>query len=311
MYHNKKKVPTRSWHLEADGVDNSMTDAMDYITYKEILSRAKASGHACPICGYPDSFSIRWKGGRALLYSHGCGCTSKELYAHLTGRTAAWTPPERHEPDRATLDAARGILERARPLKGTVAETYLRHRGIDVLPAVGGFRRSLQHTNHLTDERTSWPAMVLPVVNEHDELVACHRTWLALDGSGKAPVHRPKQSLGLIRGGVIKLLPCHGDTLLIGEGIESVLSACILAKRSGMNLPGWSALCSGNLSNIRLPHQIRNIILVMDNDNVGIMEGNKAADTWVAEGRTVKVLPPPDGFNDYNDVVMENSHDCA
>jgi len=52
---------------------------------------------------------------------------------------------------------------------------------------------------------------------------AIHRTWLAKDGSGKAPIADPKMLLGSCYGGAIQLYK-PGPTLLIAEGIENALS---------------------------------------------------------------------------------------
>ena len=47
--------------------------------------------------------------------------------------------------------------------------------------------------------------------------IAIHRTFLARDGGGKAPVDPAKMMLGPCRGGVVRLAE-PGDVLMVGEG---------------------------------------------------------------------------------------------
>ena len=50
-----------------------------------------------------------------------------------------------------------------------------------------------------------------------------HRTFVAREGNGKAPVEPQKMMPGPCRGGAVRLAaPC--DKLMIGEGIETALS---------------------------------------------------------------------------------------
>ena len=53
---------------------------------------------------------------------------------------------------------------------------------------------------------------------------AVQRTFLARDGSGKAPVEPERMMLGPCRGGVARL-GNPGEVLLVGEGIETCLAA--------------------------------------------------------------------------------------
>jgi hypothetical protein len=57
-----------------------------------------------------------------------------------------------------------------------------------------------------------------------DTPLAVHRTFLARDGGGKAPVEPTKMMLGPCRGGAVRLSSI-GDRLMIAEGIETALSA--------------------------------------------------------------------------------------
>ena len=63
--------------------------------------------------------------------------------------------------------------------------------------------------------------------------LAIHRTFLARDGSGKAPVDPPKMMLGPCRGGAVRLGE-PGDVLMVGEGIETCLAAMQATGQPGL-----------------------------------------------------------------------------
>ena len=71
--------------------------------------------------------------------------------------------------------------------------------------------------------------------------VAIHRTFLARDGNGKAPVDPTKMMLGPCRGGAVRL--GQGDrVMVVGEGIETVLSAMQLWELGGLSALSASGL---------------------------------------------------------------------
>lgn len=83
--------------------------------------------------------------------------------------------------------------------------------------------------------------MALVVSTATGEPVAVHRTYLRPDGGGKADIEPAKASKGPIRGGAIMLdSPQPGRPLVIGEGIETSLSAGVLP-----GVPAWAAIAAG------------------------------------------------------------------
>ena len=96
-----------------------------------------------------------------------------------------------------------------------------------------------------------------------DTPLAIHRTFLARDGAGKAPIAPSKMMLGPCRGGAVRLsLP--GDVLMVGEGIESCLAA-VLATGN----PAWAALSTSGLRALDLPDTARDVIVLADGDDPG------------------------------------------
>ena len=80
-----------------------------------------------------------------------------------------------------------------------------------------------------------------------DTPLAIHRTFLARDGAGKAPVDPQKMMLGPCRGGAVRLAE-PGDVLMVGEGIETCLAAM-----QATGHPAWAALSTSGLRALDLP----------------------------------------------------------
>ena len=85
---------------------------------------------------------------------------------------------------------------------------------------------------------------------EDDTPLAIHRTFLARDGAGKAPVDPQKMMLGPCRGGAVRLA-APGDVLMVGEGIET----CLAAMQATGN-PAWAALSTSGLRALDLPDDV-------------------------------------------------------
>lgn len=147
----------------------------------------------------------------------------------------------------------------------------------------------------------SWPALIaLVTLGPNNAPVAVHRTFLARDRLGKAPLTVNKMMLGPCRGGAVRLapMPCSGP-LLIGEGIETCLSAMQAA-----GLPAWAALSTSGLRSLDLPGEIRDVTLLADGDRPGEAAAAAAARRWVGEGRRVRIARPPAGL-DFNDLLTD------
>jgi len=128
-----------------------------------------------------------------------------------------------------------------------------------------------------------------------------HRTFLRGDGSGKAHVEPSKMMIGPCAGGAVQLA-VPTDVLLIGEGIETTLSAM-----QATGYAGWAALSTSGLRALRLPEAVANIIILADADDAGRSAAQDAARRWKREeGRRVRIALPPFG-NDFNDALTSKS----
>ena len=176
-------------------------------------------------------------------------------------------------------------------------QTYLRSRGLTLPPPPSlRFHKGLKHPSGGV-----WPAMVALVTNGVDgRAMGIHRTFLAQDGCGKAPVDPPKMMLGPCRGGAVRL--CEpGEVLMIGEGIETCL-----AVMQARELPAWPALSAPGLRGLHLPPEVQDVIVLADADIAGEAAARECALRWKREGRRVRIAHPPHGM-DFNDVLVASA----
>lgn len=127
-----------------------------------------------------------------------------------------------------------------------------------------------------------------------------HRTFLALEGKGKAPVEPAKMMLGPCRGGAVRLGPSD-DVLMVGEGIETCLAAMQASDR-----PAWAALSTSGLRALDLPRMVRDVIVLADGDDPGEAAAQDCGRRWKREGRRVRIARPPQG-TDFNDLLLHRA----
>jgi hypothetical protein len=185
------------------------------------------------------------------------------------------------------------------PIAGTPAEAYLRGRGISLLPSpeVLRFHPAAQHPK-LKRELPSLIARVTGGVEPSHNF-----TWLSADGAGKAEIEKAEQrrTLGSSKGGAVRLAePIDGKPLIVGEGIETTATAM-----EATGLPGWASLGTSGLGNIEWPGDVREVILLAENDENGANQRalDKACPVLAEQGLKVRVAAPPAGFKDFNDLA--------
>jgi hypothetical protein len=193
-------------------------------------------------------------------------------------------------------ESARRLLAMARPISGTVAETYLRAREIADLRGTESLRfhpRCYYRADGDAPTET-WPAMIAAVTDLYGRLTGAHRTWLSPDGSDKAPVETPRRAMGDLLGHAVRF-GVPGEVMAAGEGIETILSLrCALP-----SMPMSAALSAAHLSAIQFPETLRRLYIVRDADPAG----NSARDILIerasAVGIEAIVLSPVSG--DFNE----------
>jgi hypothetical protein len=252
------------------------------------------------------SLSISYRDGVVLIHCH-AGCAQAEVISALRARGLWSSRAKRHAGQTATKvliahekrqesdrrERALAIWQASSSAEGTLVETYLRSRGI-VLPPPSRlrFHPALRHLCG-----SVFPAMIALVTRGTDDHpIGIHRTFIANNGSGKAPVTPQKMMLGPCRGGAVRL--CTGaDSVMVGEGIESVLSVTQATDR-----PGWAALSTSGLRSLHLPVNISQVVVLADGDDAGEAAALACSRRWQREGRIVRIARPPRGW-DFNDLL--------
>lgn len=164
----------------------------------------------------------------------------------------------------------------ALPLEGTVAETYLRNRGITGdLPNTGdvGFHPRLHYWDGNKGRSLGhFPAIVSVLrSSQSGHPLSIHRTYLNERG-GKANVPDPKKLMscsveGAISevGASIRMYGITGDELAITEGLETGAAV----RSAHPDLPVWSACNAAVLTNFVPPGSIRHVYIFGDVDVSG------------------------------------------
>lgn len=246
-------------------------------------------------------------GGRLLLHCH-AGCSFLSILDALKGLGLVegcghYSPPSAEEvarirqaeKEQADKQEARALAcwREALPIRDTIAETYLRHRGIRAeLPDTLRFHPDCWHP---TGKR--WPAMVALV--EGAPRLAIHRTYLRPDGLGKAEVEPAKAMLGAVAGGAVRLT-AGGDKLVVCEGIETGLSLASGLLRGSASI--WAALSTSGMKALTLPDIAGRLTVATDGDDAGEQAGRALAVNATKAGWKVGLFPAPDG-RDWNDVL--------
>ncbi len=193
------------------------------------------------------------------------------------------------EQDRDTAAAADNLYSLSRPVPGTLAETYLRGRAVTARldwPCLR-FHPACYYRPDADAPRQSWPALLGVVTDLDGKLTGLQRTWLARDGSGKAPLDDPRRAMGHLLGNAVRFGEPR-DVLAAGEGIETVLSLLSLIPA----LPMVAALSSAHLAAILFPPGLRRLYPLRDNDAAGDFAGERLGDRAREAGIEFRVLTP-------------------
>ena len=175
---------------------------------------------------------------------------------------------------------------------GSGAHTYLESRiRATRCPAV-------QYRAHDGAPLQRLPALIAAVTDHDGEITGVHRTWLATNGRGLAPLPSPRRALGALLGHGVRF-PAIGSSpanrLIAGEGIETVLSV-----RSA--LPDWptvAALSANHLAALIPPPDLTVLAIARDDDEAGRQAARRLRHYAQARGITViDLVPRLDDFNE-------------
>ncbi|WP_375640228.1 toprim domain-containing protein [Bartonella sp. MM55XZML] len=243
--------------------------------------------------------------GRLLLYCYaGCsfreiiqaliriGLLGKQAYAHTLSFSKQFCADLKQAKQK--VERAKGIWQQSQPIKNTLAETYLRMRGIMCdLPADLRFYNKCPHPSGV-----KLPALIALVKGAGS--FAIHRTFLQNNGC-KTDQKPAKAMLGSVTGGAVQLSQANPKHLVMCEGIETGLA--LLSGLLSEPVDLWAALSTHGMMHVNLPKTKARLTIAMDGDDAGRKAGFNLAARAYRQGFEVFIMQAPYGL-DFNDVLI-------
>lgn len=278
----------------------------------------------CPLCGRKGKYRCDNKNGTG---SYICVCGSGDGWSLLSGFTgkefkvlAAEVDQiigNEYTADRTRVNPVRTTLAQQREkvsrkfakltsLRGTGADSYLKGRGINSLPA-----ESVRYCDKQPVEGKNLQAIYALATDDKGELCYLHRTLLDGDkkaqtgGSAKKMMKLQEDSyLEYAKSVAIRLFPV-ASTLGIAEGIETALSCHQITK-----CHTWATMNTAFMKKFRVPAGVKNLIIFADADSnaAGLAAAHVCAEANLKaknDLETVSVRWPKQG--DFNDLLINGS----
>lgn len=209
------------------------------------------------------------------VIAHSQGYSAFSDVAHEARRFLSLPPgPNVHSAGASVVPIDKGkkakkFFDACQPIPHSLAEIYLRTRGLDgfIDYAALRFHPHAYLRDPKTGHRTSRPALVAAVTDTAGTIVGVQRTFLRFDGQDKAPMADPRRSMGRIFGHGVRIGWNAYDpaVIAIGEGLETVLSLRMVLPK----LPMVACLSAGNLGAFAPPPGLRRVYITLDNDRAG------------------------------------------
>lgn len=189
-----------------------------------------------------------------------------EILSFLSEPRHIARPKEIIPAPRNSTEAARRLFAASVPVRGTVAERYLRSRAItsDLNYPCLRFHPGCYYRGGDAPELQRLPALIAGVTTLDGDLTGLLRIYLAKDGSGKANVSEPKLAMGNILANCVRF-GVVDEVLAAGEGVETVLALRTLLP----TMPMVAALSAGNLGAIALPTSLKRLYIAMEANRAG------------------------------------------
>ena len=190
--------------------------------------------------------------------------------------------------------AGRKLFSYGKPIKNTLAEAYLRGRGIARFGPALAFHPNV-YLRAEDGTRLEIPALLAAITDNAGTVTGCSRVFLNTRTSGLADIEAPKRVLGRLHGNAIRFGNGNDCTdLLVGEGLENTLSVGTALPRAALA----SCLTANHLAAFAYPALIKRLWIARDNDEAGESAARRLADRADADGIEPFVLTPErDDFN--------------
>jgi DNA primase len=260
----------------------------------------------CPVHGGADAncevrFNSEGRPYFARCYSY--NCSRRAILAALSGRINTVLAQATSSLDREKARAAAWrIWNFSQQIRGTLAERYLRDiRGITAAPpACLKFNPNVFH-HHTRTGDFYFPALIACVETSGARFAGIYRTWLDPSTPDfKLRLEPRKAALGTAPGAIVPVTrSLTNPTVVLVEGLEDALSIM----QAAPHFMVWATLGAGNFRSVQLPNCVHTVILAGDNDRPGQKAIAAAACHFYAQGREVRVVYPPPGIKDFNDLL--------
>lgn len=175
------------------------------------------------------------------------------------------------------VETVKGIWSEGSSLAGTLAETYLRGRGIPAIawPPSLRFHPSVAFN---PEERGSprHPALICGVQDKARKLVALWRIFLTAEGKALTGPDGRKVKLGFgpAGGGAVRLGPA-GEEILVCEGVETGFGVGCL---TGWKKPVWPLLSTSGMIGWEPPAGVRKVTIYSDGDRHKVAKDGRVGD---------------------------------
>jgi hypothetical protein len=274
----------------------------------------------CPQCGGRDRFAINVRkqiflcrgcgvGGDVIdMVQHLDGCEFKTAILTLAGTTARKPAATIVKPPvsvNGTTAKALRLWDDASPITGTLAEEYLRRRGLE--PPEDDEALRYYRGCPFGDSRFSCLLALYRDIHTN-EPKAISRTAL---GQGGMKIGR--KALGPVMGCAVKLDADENVTLglHVGEGVETMLTARLRGLR-----PAWALGSAGAIKSFPALSGIESLTIVVDHDapdkngrEAGQDSALACSERWTAEGREVRrIIPKAEGADMADLIKQKDGH---
>ena len=256
------------WTDYAESGREAFGDLIDIIELQENVNKGEAVRRAKHWLGLPEREPIREQ-----PRSPSAGSAS-------TGNTSS--------------DSARRLWERGQPIERTLAERYLVDRGIAEFGPALRFHPTCFYRDRTDAEPRKIPALLCAITDLDGTVVGVSRIYLSETG-GRADVPDPKKVLGRLHGCAVRF-GVPGDVLIVGEGVETMLSI----KTALPHMPADAALTAQHLSMYVPPERVRSLWIARDAGRPGENAAHELERRMKAERPDLRVRqlkPRRDDFN--------------
>ena len=221
-----------------------------------------------------------------------------------------------------TKEYAKKLYDNSKPIKGTLAERYLKDYRKTLNYKEANLRFIPEISTWHGDKKTKVPALLCVAKDRNGELNHVHVIRLnPSTGDKDIASNTEKQTYGAVNGCSIELnKQSKGQTTYVAEGVETGLS--ILAGDPNANVLAITG--KESFKNIDLFRLSNKVVLCLDNDGEATFKTSvieKAVFRLIEAGKSVSLIIPKKTGDDFNDVLkrdgasairqhMENSVDA-